>query len=287
MFFWFFKIYPDNRGGVQLMFFSTHSVVTDFGRSRATIISAKEKKIDQKSNVSLLLVDAHVIAKKSELLTAKSTAPNKLRHNAKGARDAKHDGVVALLGETVVDEQAATVRVDVGPRVGNLALLGEHARRNLVHLRDEAKELVVGQVLERILALSRVTRISLAEHSVAKAWHNTTALEGIPKILLNIGVGRVGTNFGLHSKHPVEDFLVGETVKRAGKASHASSERKVRIREGRANKVSGVGRHVATFVVSVDRQVKTHELRKFGRFKAELGGVSSTPTKSQNQKMST
>ena len=51
-------------------------------------------------------------------------------------------------------------------------------------------------------------------------------------------------------------------MERAGKTVEAGGEREVGGAEGRADQVGGVGRDVATLVVSVDGQVETHELNE-------------------------
>ncbi len=64
------------------------------------------------------------------------------------------------------------VSIDIGPGVLHLAQLEENGRHNLVDLRHQLEHGVIGQVLERKLALHRVARISLAEDGVTVARHN-------------------------------------------------------------------------------------------------------------------
>ena len=84
---------------------------------------------------------------------AESARPDPLRQHTQGTRHTEHDGVVALLLQTVVHQQAATVRVDVWPRVLGFAVLGQHTRRNLVHLSHQFEQFVVWQVFQCVLTL--------------------------------------------------------------------------------------------------------------------------------------
>ena len=59
--------------------------------------------------------------------------------------------------------------INVGPRVLDLASLGEDGGHEHVELRHELEHLVVGKVLEGELALAGVAGIRLAEHGVAVA----------------------------------------------------------------------------------------------------------------------
>jgi hypothetical protein len=117
-------------------------------------------------------------------------------------------------------------------------------------------------VLKSELALADVAGVGLAEDGVAVTGNDTARLEGVPKVLGDVLVRKVRADGLLHLGEPVEDLLVGKTVERAGKTVEASGERKVGGAEGRADEVSGVGRNVATLVVGVDGQVKTHELNE-------------------------
>ena len=69
-------------------------------------------------------------------------------------------------------KQHSAVRVNIGPRVGGLAVLAERVGNDLVELADELKHGVIGQVLQRELPLTRVARIRLAQNCVAVARHH-------------------------------------------------------------------------------------------------------------------
>ena len=111
------------------------------------------------------------------LTSTERTIPDKLCSNTERTGDTKENGVEVHLVETVVGQEHTGVRVDVGPGVLRLAGLEEDTGDDVVHLVDKLEHLVVGEVLERELALRHVARIRLAEDSVAVAGHDLAALE--------------------------------------------------------------------------------------------------------------
>lgn len=141
-------------------------------------------------------------------------------------------------------------------------MLGKNTGGDLVDLGDELEHGVVRKVLESELALGDVTRIGLAENGVTVTGDDTTAIEGGPEVVGDGLVGEIVADDLLHLLEPDEDFLVGETVEGTGETVETGGEREVRRGESRADQVGGVGGDVATFVIGVDGQVKTHQLNK-------------------------
>ena len=84
-----------------------------------------------------------------------------LRVHAEGTGDPEEHCVVLLFGETVVLQEHARVRVDVGPRVLRLAVLRKHAGRDFVDQMHELDHLVVLDVLEGKLPLALVSAASI------------------------------------------------------------------------------------------------------------------------------
>jgi hypothetical protein len=113
------------------------------------------------------------------------------------------------------------VGVDVGPGVLGLAGSEEDVRDELVELADELEELVVGEVLERELALGGVTGVGLAEDGVTVTRDDLTTVESLPDELLDGLVRSVLADLGLHARDPVEDLLVSKTEGR-GEAARVS-----------------------------------------------------------------
>ena len=64
-----------------------------------------------------------------------------------------------------------------------------------------------------------------------------SALQCLPKVLLDLVVSNVGTELLLHVHLPSQDFLVGESVKRTGESEESGRVGEVRIREGRSDQV--------------------------------------------------
>ena len=169
------------------------------------------------------------------------------------------------------------MRVHVGPRVAHLPGLGEHARHHLVQLRDELELGVVGQVLERELALARVPRVRLAQHGVAVPGHDAPRLERVPHKLRHALRGDIRPNVALDFVQPLEHLLVGEAVQRPGEPVHARGERGVRVGERRTHQVRRVRGHVASLVVAVDGHVQAHQLLRALVVVAHLPGEVRRP----------
>lgn len=216
---------------------------------------------------------------------------DQLGKDTDGAGNTEEDGVVVCLGETVVLEEDTRVGIDVGEGVLGLAVLSEDTRGDLVDLADEVEHGVVGHLLCGVvsicairkgvsvrltlseLALSHVTGVSLAEDGVAVTGDDTAGVEGGPEVVSDGLVAKVIANRLLHLGEPVEDLLVGKAVQGTGKTVETGGKRQEGRAESATNQVGGVSADVATLVVGVDGQVKTHKLNEVGVLaEAELVG---------------
>lgn len=201
------------------------------------------------------------------------TVDDELGKDTKGSGDTKEDSVVGLLSQAVVLQQDTRVGVHIGPGVLGLAVLGEDLGGNLVDGGDEVEQVVVGHVLEGKLTLSSVTGVSLSQDGVAVTGNNTASVESVPQVLFNVLLAHVGANVLLDLENPLKNLLVSTAVQGAGKTVETSGQGKEGGGEGRADKVGGVGRDVATLVVSVDGKVESQKLDKLLVLaKSELGG---------------
>lgn len=169
--------------------------------------------------------------------------------------------------------------INVGPWVLGLAVLGQHARHNLEDLGDELEEGIGGQVLEGELTLAGVTGVGLTEHGMTESRDNTARIESFPDNLSKtlVGDGLVAELL-LEVEGPCEHLLVGESVEGSGKSVETSGEGEVGVREGRSDKVSGVGRDVSSLVVTVDNEVESHEVIEISlALESELAGEVGGP----------
>ena len=209
--------------------------------------------LDGSSRVRLWTLEGHT----------QSTVPDQLGQHSETTGDTEENGVEVLLNQTIGREEDTRVGIDVGPGVLGLAVLEENAGSDGVDLGDELEEGIVGDVLQGELTLASVTGIGLAENGVTVTGNNLAALEGLPDVLLD-GLVRdiLATELLAHLGDPAENLLVGQSVEGTSKTVQTGSEGEVRVREGRADQVSGVGRDVTTLVIRVDGEVKTHELNK-------------------------
>mmetsp|Transcript_11965 Transcript_11965/g.37239 ORF Transcript_11965/g.37239 Transcript_11965/m.37239 type:complete len:509 (-) Transcript_11965:21-1547(-) len=216
---------------------------------------------------------------------ALQAVPDDARQHADLARHAEEHGVVVLLRDAVVLQEDARVRVDVGVRVGRLAVLGEDARHDLVDGVDQLEELVVGEVARGELALARVARVGLAEHGVAVARHDALRVQQVPRelgealleLLLVVDVDAGVLALLLHLEQVREHLLVGQAVQRARETVHARGVREVRVGQRRGDERRGVRRDVAALVVDVDGQVQAHALHDLLVGEAHLVGEVTRP----------
>jgi hypothetical protein len=190
------------------------------------------------------------------------TVDDELGKHTERTGDTEENSVVVLLGKTVVLEEDTGVGVNVGVWVLGLSVLSKDAGGDLVDLADELEHGVIGQVLLGELALGDVAGVGLAEDSVSVSGNDLAGLEGRPQVVLDGLVAEVVANSLLHLLEPDEDLLVGQSVERTSETVQTGSEGEVRRAEGTADQVSGVGRDVATLVVSVDGEVETHKLNE-------------------------
>mmetsp|Transcript_36952 Transcript_36952/g.89096 ORF Transcript_36952/g.89096 Transcript_36952/m.89096 type:complete len:279 (+) Transcript_36952:161-997(+) len=189
--------------------------------------------------------------------------PVKLAQPSHGPRHAEQHRVILILGEPVMPQQHARVRIDVGERIGHLAVLGEDARHDRVDRLDDLEELVVGHVFQAKLALARVSRVGLAEDGVTVSRDDLLGVECLPCEFGNgLGVHLLALLLELFLQRldPLENLLVRESVERTRQRVQPRPVRQVRIRQCRSHEVSGVRGRVAALVIGMDAQVQAHEL---------------------------
>merc|ERR1719397_2325455 len=119
---------------------------------------------------------------------------------------------------------------------------------------------LVGQMFQGKLPLAGVSRVSFPKNCVSVTRHHTAGLEKAPDVCLGLVVCQVHADLLDHAIKEDQHLLVGEPVEGSSQAAHAGSEGEVGVGESRADQVGGVGRHVASLVVTVDCEVKSHEL---------------------------
>ena len=143
-------------------------------------------------------------------------------------------------------------------------MLLEHRRgelRDTLHQLDGRRALQLGTLVTEAVQ-SRETRVGLTEDSVTVARHDTATLERSPESVRDLLVRWRVTHLTLDLKDPVKHFLVGKTVQGASQTVQRGGVGQVRVREGTADQVARVSRHVTTLVVTVHRQVETKVVRQ-------------------------
>mmetsp|Transcript_29188 Transcript_29188/g.44939 ORF Transcript_29188/g.44939 Transcript_29188/m.44939 type:complete len:399 (+) Transcript_29188:306-1502(+) len=154
------------------------------------------------------------------------------------------------------------MRIDIGVRVGNLAVFLQNIRHDLVDRVDDLEEFVIGHVLQGEFSLARVARIRLSKDGVAVSGDDLFGVQSVPSEFGN-GVGvdvlTLGLEFGLEVLDPSQNFLVGQSVERSGKGVESGGIRQVRVTEGRSDQMGGMGRRVTSLVIGVDAEVQPHK----------------------------
>ena len=115
--------------------------------------------------------------------------------------------------EAIVVEQDTGAAVHVGKGVLGLAVLGQHARRDLGVALDELEDGVGGDFGAGGGELHEggEAGVRVAEDGVAVAGDHAAGFEGAPEVGFYGGGGDGGADFGLHLEDPAEDFLGGES----------------------------------------------------------------------------
>jgi hypothetical protein len=96
--------------------------------------------------------------------------------------------------------------------------LEQNTGDDVVDLAYKLEEFVIRQMFERKLALCDIARVRFAEHCMAIARDNLSALQRGPDILLDRLVTGIFSDLGLHFCEPHKHLLVREAMKRTGKA---------------------------------------------------------------------
>lgn len=119
--------------------------------------------------------------------------------------------------------------VDIRPGVLGFTSLEEDIGSNLVNLTDELEQGVIRKMLQGEFSLGSVTRIlkrkldkgyeskdnsayGFTEDSVSVSRNDLSALQSRPNVLLNLFVGDIIADLGLHFPQPEEYFLVRKTT---------------------------------------------------------------------------
>ena len=173
-------------------------------------------------------------------------------------RYSEENGVVVHLLHAKVLEEHTGVGIHVGPGVLHLASLKEDRGHQLIQLRHHLEQLVVGQMFQGKLPLASVSRVSFPKNCVSVSRHHTAGLEKAPDVCLGLVVGQVHADLLDHAIKEDQHLLVGEPVEGSSQAAHASGEGEVGVGEGRADQVGGVGRHIASLMVTVENSIQFH-----------------------------
>lgn len=152
---------------------------------------------------------------------SESSGPNLGGHDAESARDSKHDGVVVVLGKTVMHEEGTRAAIDIRPGVldlsGSSKALGDHFVVGL----DELYKAVILDVLVDVVELAHEAGIGLSKDGVSITGDDLARLEGVGNMLSDIILGPAFSVLVHEGKQEVEALLIGESVEGSSKTVHA------------------------------------------------------------------
>merc|ERR1712126_479550 len=188
-----------------------------------------------------------------------SSVPHQAGSHSQCSGDSKQNSVIVHLLHAIVLEEDTRVGIYVGPWVLDLASLEEDGRHQHVQLRHKLEQFVIGKMFQGKFSLAGVSWISFAENSVSVSGNNLSGLQKAPDEVLHLIICGVQTDRLDDLLQEDQDLLVGEAVERTREAAHTSAEGQIWVREGRSHQVGGVGRYIATLVVTVDCQIKSHK----------------------------
>lgn len=182
---------------------------------------------------------------------AEGSGPDLSGGDSESARDTEQDGVVIVLGETVVHEEGTGSTVDIGEGVLNLTSSSEDFGDDLVVGFNELNQVrslneFVGEV-----EFADETGVGLSQDGVSVSGNNLTGGHGVGDVLTDIVLGPGVSVLLDESEDVVEALLVGETVEGSSESVKTSGEGEVGIGESRSDQVGSVGRYVSTFMITV------------------------------------
>jgi hypothetical protein len=191
---------------------------------------------------------------------SQGAGPNLSGHDTEGTGDTEEDGVVVVLGKSVVHKEGSGSAINIGPGVLNFTSGSEEVGDGLVVGAHEVDEVVVLDVLLGELKLEHEAGVSLAEDGVTVAGDDLTGGKGVGNVGLDVVLGPVLAELFLEGKDEGKAFLVGESVEGTSETVHTSGEGEVGVGEGRADEVGSVSGDIATFVITIGKVSKQQKI---------------------------
>lgn len=95
---------------------------------------------------------------------------------------------------------------------------------------------------------------------MALARHHAATVQSVVDVFFQLSISWFEPDVLDHSLKPVEHFLVGQPVQGTSKSTHRSRVCLLCVRQCGSDQVRGVRRHIAAFVVGVDRELELHQV---------------------------
>jgi len=161
---------------------------------------------------------------------AEGSGPDLASGDSESARDTEQDGVVIVLGETVVHEEGTRSTINIRPGVLDLTSGSEHFGDDFVVGLNELDQVRSFNELIGEVEFANETGVGLAQDSVSIAGNNLSRGHGIGDMLTDIILGPGISVLLNEAEDVVEALLVSKTVERSSKSVKPSREGKVGIR---------------------------------------------------------
>ena len=105
------------------------------------------------------------------------------------------------------------MRIHIRPGVLDFTDCLENRRYGFVYIPDGLYQFIIRHMFFTKLHLRGETRVSFTENRVTIPGHHFPFAQGFLNIFGNLFFGgQIGIQFFLHFKHPLDHFLVGESV---------------------------------------------------------------------------
>ena len=171
------------------------------------------------------------------------------------------------------------VGIDVGPGVLDLTQFHKNGRNNVVDSLAKINERIVLDVSGGEVSEMGVSGVSMSQDSMSVSWNDLTFSQSSVSEFSDLSLTNIVSEFFLKVKQPSQDFLISETVEGTSQTIKTSGVREIRISQSRTNQVSGVGRDITTFVVTVNGQISSNALLHFVLLVSQHVSIVTGPIK--------
>ena len=169
------------------------------------------------------------------------------------------------------------MRVHVRPRVLYFTQARKDRWHHIEYFPHNFYQIAVLYIVFRKLALCHKARIRLAQYRMAITRNYPTTGQGAFYIFADLFAGGFGCTQGFyHFLDPADYFLVGQAVERTSQSIQSSTERQIRVAQGRTYQMRRMRRSISPFMIGMNGQEQAHIFFKtFVRETQHVGKVGA------------